>query len=552
MPVELARRESVWQALVGHQKDLEATDLVEMFGQDPERASRLTYEACDLVVDLSRNRLVARTIDLLVRLAETSRFEERRDAMFAGEIVNGSERRPALHTALRNRSDRPVLVDGKDVMPEVRAVLERMGRLADAVRDGSWRGFTGRRIHDVVNIGIGGSDLGPHMAAVALDGWRAPELAGHYVSNLDSAHLEGVLRGLDPETTLFVVASKSFSTEETITNATSARTWLVDALGNEAAVARHFVAVSTNLDRVRRFGIDPEHAYGFWDWVGGRYSLWSAIGLSVMLLVGKETFGALLEGAHAMDEHFRTAPLDQNLPVLLGMLSVWYVNFLEKDTHAVLPYDWALRLLPDHLQQLEMESTGKRVRQDGTLAPDETCPVVWGGPGDNGQHAYYQRLHQGTSWVPIDLVVSAESQAPLPGHQDGVLANAFAQAEALMRGRSEADARRALESDGVPADEARRLAPHKAMPGNRPSTTILYRRLTPHVLGALVALYEHKVFTMGTVWQVNPFDQWGVELGKRLARGIREDLARGVVPEGRDPATRAMVARVLGWRRAGA
>jgi glucose-6-phosphate isomerase len=464
--------------------------------------------------------------------------------MFEGEIVNETEGRPALHTALRNRSDRPVLVGGRDIMPDVRAVLAKMRIFSDSVRSGAWKGFTGKAIRAVVNIGIGGSDLGPKMAAAALDAWRSPGLEGHFVSNLDVVQLEAILADLDPETTLFLVASKTFGTQETLANARSARAWLVDALGDEAAVARHFVAMSTATERVKAFGIDPENMFVFWDWVGGRYSVWSAIGLSLAVLLGMDAFEEMLAGAHEMDEHFRTAPPERNVPVLMGLLGIWYDNFFGAGSHVVLPYDYALRLLPAHLQQLEMESNGKCVDREGVPIDGETCPILWGGPGNNGQHAFYQLLHQGTRLVPADFLVAVESQARSPAHQKAVLANALAQSEALMRGRSEDGARAELEAGGLPDREVERLVAHKVMPGNRPSTTILYERLTPRLLGALVALYEHKVFVQATIWGDNPFDQWGVELGKQLAGRILAELEDGNTPLEHDASTNALIRRV--------
>ena len=503
------RRARILSELAGHAVELESLPMRALFEEDAARADRFVIEDVGLCFDYAKQRIRQRTMDLLVELAEAWDLASRREAMFTGEKVNVTEGRAALHTALRSPLEDPVLVDGEDVMPGVHAVLGRMRVFTDAVRSGAWRGATGERIRHVVNIGIGGSDLGPAMAATALDAWREATLEGHFVSNLDGAQLEGVLRGLDPARTLFVIASKTFTTQETITNARSARRWLVEALGSEDAVRRHFVAVSTNTEKVRAFGIDPANMFGFWDWVGGRYSLWSAIGLSVALLMGMDTFERLLAGAHAMDVHFRRTPLARNLPVVMGLLGIWNTDYLGAATHAVLVYDWALRLLPAHLQQLEMESNGKCVRLGGRPVEGATCPVLFGGPGNNGQHAYYQLIHQGTQTVPSDVIVAAESQSALPGHQDAVLANALAQTEAFMLGQR---------VEG---------APYKTMPGNRPSTTILYHRLTPEILGSLVALYEHKVFVQSVIWDINPFDQWGVELGKELASRIAADPAGG-------------------------
>ena len=536
-----------WRALEVHRDEIVARHPRELVESDPGRFERFGLEVADLFVDTSKQHVTDETLDLLVGLAEASDLAARRDLLFAGGIVNETEGRPALHTALRNRSGRPVIVEGQDVMPDVEAVLAKMRSFALAVRDGAWKGHTGERIRDVVNIGIGGSDLGPAMIAAALDARRAPHLRAHYVSNLDAVQIESVLRDLDPERTLFIVASKTFSTQETLANARTARRWLLDALEDEAAVARHFVAVSTHRERVVEFGIDPENMFVFWDWVGGRYSLWSAIGLSFAVVLGMETFDALLAGAHDMDEHFRTAPLAGNLPVRLGLLGVWNTNFLGVATHAVLPYDDGLRLLPAHLQQLEMESNGKRVTRTGETIEVGTCPIVWGGPGSNGQHAFYQLLHQGTALVSVDLIVAVRSQARWADHQDAVLANALAQGEALMRGRSLEEARAELIAEGRSPAEADGLAPHKVMPGGRPTTTILYPKLSPRILGALVALYEHKVFVESVIWDDNPFDQWGVELGKQLAGRILDEIEVGEA-EAHDPATAALVARVLRMR----
>jgi glucose-6-phosphate isomerase len=432
-------------------------------------------------------------------------------------------------------------VGGKDVMPEVNEVLARMARLVGAVRDGSWKGHTGKPIRSVVNLGIGGSDLGPAMAATALAAYGRADLTGHFVSNLDGTDLAETLALVDPETTLFVVESKTFTTQETLTNARSARAWLVQHLGDERAVARHFVAVSTSAERVREFGIDLDNMFGFWDWVGGRYSMWSAIGLPVAILVGMERFEGFLAGAHAMDEHFRSAPWERNLPAILGLLRVWYANLFAAATHAVLPYDYALRLLPAYLQQLEMESNGKRVTRDGQPVTRQTSAVVWGAPGNNGQHAFYQLLHQGTRLVPADFLVPLESQHELAGHHEGVLANALAQTEALMRGRSAAEARAELAAAGFAGKALDAAVPHRVLPGNQPTNTLVYQRLTPEVLGALVALYEHEVFVQSVVWRINAFDQWGVELGKQLARVIQPELAPHAPLSAHDASTAGLI-----------
>jgi glucose-6-phosphate isomerase len=460
--------------------------------------------------------------------------------MLAGERINVTEGRAVLHTALRNRANRPVPVDGADVMPAINVVLERMRVFSAQVREGAWRGATGKAITDVVNIGIGGSDLGPLMVCEALKPYQRRDLRPHFVSNVDGAHLAGTIAGLDPERTLFVVASKTFTTQETMTNAGSARAWLTGTLG-EGAVARHFVAVSTNEPKVRQFGIDPANMFEFWDWVGGRYSLWSAIGLPIVLAVGYERFEELLCGAHAMDEHFRTAPLEQNLPVILGLLGVWYRNFLGASTLALLPYDQHLHRFAAYFQQGDMESNGKSVRRDGEPVDYATGPIVWGEPGTNGQHAFYQLIHQGTELIPCDFLAAVESLTPLRDHHEKLLANFFAQTEALAFGKTEAEARVELQRQGLAGEELERLLPHKVFEGNRPSTSILYRKLTPRRLGTLIALYEHKIFVQGVIWNINSFDQWGVELGKQLANRILPELAGSTPVTGHDASTNGLI-----------
>ena len=541
---EGAEVRSAWAALEAHYREIEGLQLRELFARDPGRFAELSVEACGIFMDFSKGRLTRETLGLLGRLADAVDLQGWVERMFAGHPVNGTERRAALHVALRNRGNRPIVVQGQDVMPEVNEVLARMARLSEAVRHGDWRGYTGKAIRSVVNIGIGGSDLGPAMVATALAAYGRPDLTGHFVSNLDGTDLAETLARVDPETTLFVIESKTFTTQETLANARSARAWLVSRLGDERAVARHFVAVSTSEERVRDFGIDPENMFGFWDWVGGRYSVWSAIGLPVAILVGMDRFERFLAGAHAMDEHFRTAPWGENLPAILGLLRVWYANLFGAPTHAVLAYDYALRLLPAYLQQLEMESNGKRVTRDGLPVGRQTSAVVWGAPGNNGQHAFYQLLHQGTRLVPADFIVAVEAQHELPGHQEGVLANALAQTEALMRGRSEEEARAELAAAGLAGEVLDAAVPHRVLPGNQPTTTLVYQRLTPEVLGALVALYEHEVFVQSVVWGINAFDQWGVELGKQLARVIQPELLPGAQVSGHDASTAGLIALV--------
>ena len=530
-------RGAAWQALERHHAAVRDLHLRDLFDGDPERAERLALEAAGIHADLSKHRVTAETVELLLALARERGVAERRDAMLRGDHVNSTEDRPALHVALRMPRERSLVVDGRDVVREVHEVLDRMAALAGRVRSGEWRGQTGERIRAVVNIGIGGSDLGPAMAYEALREFSDRDLTVRFVSNVDATDLVEKLRGLDPARTLVIVSSKTFTTVETMTNARGARRWLLDGLGgDEAAIAKHVVAVSTNLEAVAEFGIDPANAFGFWDWVGGRYSMDSAIGLSTMIAIGPEGFRDLLAGFHAIDEHFADAPLEENLPVLMGLLDVWYRDFFGAQTHAVLPYEQYLARFPAYLQQLVMESNGKRVTLAGDPVETGTAPVVWGEPGTNGQHSFHQLLHQGTVIVPADIIAFARASNPLGEHHDLLLANALAQAQALAFGRT-ADELRAA---GV-ADE---LVPHKLMPGNRPTTFLLVEGLTPFSLGSLVALYEHAVFTQGSIWDIDSFDQWGVELGKELA-GALVPVLRGESPDRPlDPSTAALVERL--------
>jgi glucose-6-phosphate isomerase len=534
-----------WKALSAHHALVRGLHMRELFAAEPDRFARMSVRHGELLLDYSKNRVTAETMRLLLALAEASGVREAAAAMFRGELLNWTEGRAVLHVALRNRSGSPILVDGKDVMPEVGAVLEKMRGFSQRVRSGAWLGHTGRPIRTVVNIGIGGSDLGPVMIAEALRAYASgPET--RFVSNVDGTDFHETAKGLDPAETLFVVASKTFTTQETMTNAHTARRWLLDGLGDEAAVARHFAAVSTSEREVRAFGIDPENMFGFWDWVGGRYSSWSAIGLPVCLSVGFERFVELLEGAHAMDRHFLEAPPERNLPVLLALLGVWYNNFFDAQTHAILPYDQYLHRFPAYFQQGDMESNGKSVDRDGRRVRYQTGPVVWGEPGTNGQHAFFQLLHQGTKLVPADFIGVLRPHHPYADHHRKLLANLFAQTEALMRGRTEAEARAELQAQGAEEARVEALAPHKSFEGNRPTNTLLLDRLTPHNLGALVALYEHKIFVQGVLWRVNSFDQWGVELGKVLAQTIlaeEEAIERGERPDlsGHDSSTRGLL-----------
>ena len=535
VPIPIDRTDE-WAALAAHHRQLRDVHLRDLFEADPSRGTTLVAEAAGLYVDYSKHRLTTDTLRLLVALARRAGLPAAIDDMFAGRRINTSEDRAVLHVALRAPRDTSIVLDGHDVVPGVHEVLDRMADFADRVRDGRWTGSTGRPIANVVNIGIGGSDLGPAMACEALRDWSDRARRTRFVSNVDGTDLWEATADLDPAETLFVVCSKTFTTAETLANATAARAWLTGALGDDAAVGRHFVAVSTNAAEVARFGIDPENMFGFWDWVGGRYSMGSAVGLSVMVAIGPERFREMLAGFHDVDTHFRTAPLADNLPVLLGLIGVWYANFFGAQSHAVLPYSQHLALFPAYLQQLDMESNGKSVDRYGRAVGWDTGPVVWGQPGTNGQHAFYQLLHQGTRLVPADLIGFCHPDHEVADHHPTLVANLFAQAGALAFGRTDAE----LEAEGVPAVQV----PHRRMPGNHPTTTILADRLTPRVLGRLVALYEHKVFTQGVVWGVNSFDQWGVELGKVLARRILPELVADAEPAlGHDSSTNALVGR---------
>ncbi|WP_109000036.1 glucose-6-phosphate isomerase [Streptomyces rishiriensis] len=528
-----------WTALAEHRAKLQEVRLRELFDADPGRAAEYTLQVGDLHIDYSKHLVTGETLRLLRELAAAADVFGLRDAMFRGEKINVTEDRAVLHTALRAPRDAVIEVDGENVVPAVHAVLDKMADFAGRVRSGAWTGHTGRRIRNVVNIGIGGSDLGPAMAYEALRGYTDRDLTVRFVSNVDGADLHEATRDLDPAETLFIIASKTFTTIETITNATSARTWLLDALGEEAAVARHFVALSTNAGKVAEFGIDTANMFEFWDWVGGRYSFDSAIGLSLMIAVGPDRFREMLDGFHLVDEHFRTAPPESNVPLLLGLLGIWYGNFHDAQSHAVLPYSHYLSKFTAYLQQLDMESNGKSVGRDGKPVEWQTGPVVWGTPGTNGQHAYYQLIHQGTKLIPADFIGFAEPLAGLGGElraqHDLLMANFFAQTQALAFGKTPQEVR----AEGVPEE----LVAHRTFKGDRPTTTILARELTPSVLGQLVALYEHKVFVQGAVWNIDSFDQWGVELGKVLAKRVEPALTEGVQVPGLDASTRALVAK---------
>jgi glucose-6-phosphate isomerase len=544
-------RSAAWRALERHADAMAGVRLRDLFAGEGDRCSRFALCLDDLLLDYAKNRVTDETMRLLRDLARQAELEAWRTRMFSGDTINTTEHRAVLHVALRNRSNRPILLDGRDVTPDVNAVLARMHDFSERVRSGAWRGHTGEVVSDVVNIGIGGSDLGPHMACEALKPYQRPDLRAHFVSNVDGAHLLDTLAPLDPARTLFVVASKTFTTLETMTNAASARSWLVEGLGDEAAVARHFVAVSTNAQAVAAFGIRTENMFEFWDWVGGRYSLWSAIGLPIALAVGFARFEQLLAGAHAMDEHFRTAPLERNMPVILALLGIWYRDFLGACSHAVLPYSQHLHRLPAYLQQADMESNGKSVRRAGERVDYATGPVVWGEPGTNGQHAFFQLLHQGTELVPADFLAAAESLTPLGDHHDKLLANFFAQTEALAFGKTADEARAEGARQGLSGAALEALLPHKTFEGNRPTNSILFRRLDPATLGKLIALYEHKIFTQGVLWEVNSFDQWGVELGKQLAKVILPQLAGAEPVTSHDASTNGLINHMKALRAAG-
>ena len=538
-----------WRALERHRDDICAGHLRDWFRTDPGRADRLSRRFGDLLVDYSKHLVTDDTLRLLHALARGRGVEARRDAMFAGERINLTENRAVLHVALRNPTGRAMFLEGRNVMLEVGAALDHMRDFSERIRTGSWTGFSGARMTDVVNIGIGGSDLGPAMVTEALTPYTREGPRMHFVSNVDGSHLAETLRTLQPDRTLFIVASKTFTTEETMMNARSAQQWFLAEARDAEHIARHFVAVSTNEPEVRAFGINPANMFVFWDWVGGRYSLWSSIGLPIAIAAGFERFTQLLDGAHQMDEHFRSAPIEDNLPVTLGLLGVWYADFLGAETHAVLPYDQYLRRLPAYLQQLDMESNGKRVDREGHPVEVPSGPIVWGEPGTNGQHAFYQLIHQGTRLIPCDFLIAAESPNPIGNHHAVLIANCLAQGEALAFGKTEEQARDELRAQGLTDAAIAALLPHKVFPGNRPSTTIAYRRLDARTLGMLLALYEHKVFVMGAIWNINSFDQWGVELGKQLARRIVPELQSPAPVTTHDSSTNALMNFVKGLLR---
>ena len=513
-----------WQALQTHYEKMKNVHMRDLFAEDVTRFDRFSLSLNHIFMDYSKNIITDETKRYLMNLARDRGLEEMRDRMFSGDAINNTEHRSVLHVALRNRSNRPIHVDGEDVMPKINHVLDRMRHFTESVRSGEWKGCTGKAITDIVNIGIGGSDLGPVMVCEALKTFSKDNLNIHFVSNVDGTQMVETLKYLSRETTLFVIASKTFTTQETLTNARTARDWFLTRGGSKAAVAKHFVAVSTNAKAVQNFGINPELMFEFWDWVGGRYSLWSAVGLSIALYLGMDHFESLLAGAHDMDEHFRTSPLEENIPVILGLLGVWYNNFWGADSHAILPYDQYMHRFPAYFQQGDMESNGKSVTRHGEPVNYSTGPIIWGEPGTNGQHAFYQLIHQGTKLIPCDFLAPVESKNPIGQHHSILLSNFFAQTEALMLGKNAAEVRRELEANGLSDSDLETLLPHKVFAGNKPTNSILFQRLNPQTLGSLIAMYEHKIFVQSVIWDVNAYDQWGVELGKQLARTILPEL----------------------------
>jgi len=527
-----------WSALQDHFAKVKNHSLREAFARDPHRHAKFSVNLNDILFDYAKNRISEQTLPLLIDLAHHAQLKEKIEAMFTGAMINTTEKRSALHTALRNRSHAPVFVKGEDVMPKINGVLEKMRVFCDRVRSGNWLGYTGKTITDVVSIGIGGSGLGPKMAATALTPYGSEALNVHFVSNVDQANLVEVLKGISAETTLFIIASKLFSTQETMINATSARQWFLDQTHDQEAIARHFVAISTNAENVANFGIDTDNMFEFWDWVGGRYSLCSAVGLSVALYIGMDHFEALLLGAHEVDEHFRNTPFERNIPVIMALLGIWYNNFYHAESHVLLPYDHSLRFFADYFQQGDMESNGKSVTMDGEPVDYSTGPIIWGQAGTNGQHAFYQLIHQGTKLIPCDFLVAANSHYSLPKHHDILVSHFLAQPEALMRGKTAAEVASEL---GPEQAQDKVLVAAKVFPGNKPSNSFIFKKLTPKTLGSLIALYEHKIFVQGAIWNINPFDQWGVELGKVLAKAILPELQNAEVITSHDSSTNGLI-----------
>jgi glucose-6-phosphate isomerase len=530
-----------YKALLAHYDEVSLKHMRDMFREDPDRFAKFSLRFEDILLDYSKNRINGETVELLLSLAKESNLSDWIEKMFSGSKINITEDRAVLHVALRNRSNRPIVVDGQDVMPEVNRVLAHMREFTEELRGGEWKGYTGKALTDVVNIGIGGSDLGPVMATEALKPYGKPGLRVHFVSNVDGTHIVETLKELKPDTTLFIVASKTFTTQETLTNAHTARDWLLASAKDEGAIAKHFVALSTNRAEVEKFGIDARNMFEFWDWVGGRYSLWSAIGLSIAAYIGMDNFEEMLLGGHLMDEHFRSTPFEKNLPVILGLVGIWYNNFFGAQTVAILPYDQYMHRFSAYFQQGDMESNGKSVRRDGKPADCSTGPIIWGEPGTNGQHAFYQLIHQRTKLVPADFIAPIETHNPVGQHHQILLSNFFAQTEALMKGKTEAEVRAELEASGLSGEKLENLVPHKVFSGNRPTNSIVVQKITPRTLGSLIALYEHKIFVQGIIWNINSFDQWGVELGKQLAKAILPELRDSTQVTSHDSSTNGLI-----------
>ncbi len=532
---------NAWNKLAAHYYDMSKTHLRELFDADNNRFNKFHLKFNDIIIDYSKNRVDDETINLLLELCEETKLKEAISAMFSGEIINKTENRSVLHTALRNTSNTPVLVDGKDVMPGVNKVLAQMEKFSDEIISGSWKGHSGKAIKSIVNIGIGGSDLGPVMVTEALKPYQVKNIETFFVSNVDGTHIAETLKKVDPETTLFMIASKTFTTQETMTNAHSARSWFLKNGGNDDGIKKHFVAISTNANAVSEFGIDTANMFEFWDWVGGRYSLWSAIGLSIACTLGFSNFKELLIGAHEMDNHFTSEPFDKNAPVLLALLGIWYNNFFNAETHALLPYDQYMHRFAAYFQQGDMESNGKSVDRNGNEVHHQTGPIIWGEPGTNGQHAFYQLIHQGTKLIPCDFLAPALSHNPIGDHHDKLMANYFAQTEALMNRKTEDEVTSELKDAGLNEEEINELKDFKVFQGNRPTNSILFKKLTPRTLGSLIAMYEHKIFVQGIIWNIYSFDQWGVELGKQLAKKILPELSGNNKVEGHDSSTNGLI-----------
>ncbi len=531
---------TAWKALQQHYKQAKKWHMRDLFEEDPKRFEKFSVRFNDILLDYSKNRITSETMKLLFQLAREAKVKKWIEKMFSGEKINFTENRAVLHIALRNRSKRAIYVDGNDVMPAVRAELSKMKAFSEEVRSGKWKGYSGKAISDVVNIGIGGSDLGPLMVCEALKPCGS-KLNVHFVSNVDGTHIAETLKKINPETTLFLIASKTFTTQETMTNAQTAKKWFLESAKDESAVAKHFAALSTNGKAVAEFGIDTKNMFGFWDWVGGRYSLWSAIGLSIALFIGFENFEELLQGAFEMDEHFRSTPFEKNLPVILALLGIWYNNFFGAQTYALLPYDQYMHRFAAYFQQGDMESNGKRITRSGEVVSYQTGQIVWGEPGTNGQHAFYQLIHQGTKLIPCDFLAPAISHNPIGEHHAILLSNFFAQTEALMKGKTEKEVRKELEAQGLKKKEIEKLLPHKVFEGNRPTNSILFKKLTPKTLGSLIAMYEHKIFVQSVIWNINAFDQWGVELGKQLAKAILPELKDEMRVKSHDASTNGLI-----------